>query len=296
MITIEMVKELRSKTGAGVMVCKKLLNDTNGDMNKALDILKKQEALLAAKKSTRATSEGLIGIHISDDKKIGALVEINCETDFVASNKDFANLTNRIAQQITLTPSQDLESLLQERFVNGDGSSIRDAITSSIARFGENIILNRFVRLSTKSGALYSYIHNGSKIGVLVELTCKRTGSSIESIAKEIALQIAATNPLFLNRDSVDQTFIRQEMDSYENQALSEEKPAPVIEKIVAGKISKFYRNNCLLEQTWIKSEDTTISEFLKESSNRIDAHIEVAGFERFELGTAIRDTAHVQA
>jgi elongation factor Ts len=288
MITIEMVKELRSTTGAGVMICKKILNETNGDMDKALEILKEQDAVLAAKKSARVTSEGLIGVYISNNRKMGALVEINCETDFVASNKDFANLVDSIARQIALTPGQDLESFLQERFNNGDNISVGDAIMSSIAKFGENINLKRLSRLTTSSGELYSYVHSGNKIGVIIELACERTGPSLEPIAKEIAMQVTAANPLFLNRDCADRDIVEQEMASYRNQALSEEKPALVIDKIVAGKINKFYRRNCLLEQTWIKDEDKTIAELLKESSSTLGAPIVITGFERFELSGSL--------
>jgi elongation factor Ts len=285
MITAEMIKELRSKTGAGVMACKKMLTQSNGDMKKALEILKEQEAVLAVKKSERVTSEGSIGLYISDDKRTGSLVEINCETDFVASNKEFFNLTGNIAQQITLAPDQDMESFLQQQYLGDSNLSVKDVITSLVAKFGENINFNRFTKLSTISGTLYSYIHNGNRIGVIVELVCDNMDSSIEQTAKEVAMQIAATNPLFLSRDSVKQNVVEQERESYKNQALSEGKPSPVIEKIVTGKLNKFFGKNCLLEQTWIKNEDMTIAEFLNESSENLASHVEIAGFARFELG-----------
>jgi elongation factor Ts len=285
MITAEMIKELRSKTGAGVMACKKMLTESNGDMKKALDILKEQEAVLAVKKSERATSEGLIGLHISGDKKTGSLVEINCETDFVASNKEFFNLTGNIAKQVTLASDQDMQSFLQQQYVGDPSLSVKDVITSFVAKFGENINFSRFAKLSAKSGTLFSYIHNGNKIGVIVELVSDKTVPSLEQTAKEIALQIAATNPLFLSKDSVNQNVIKQERESYKNQALGDGKPSPVIEKIVTGKLNKFFGKNCLLEQAWIKNEDMTIAEFLKESSENLAAQIDIAGFARFELG-----------
>jgi elongation factor Ts len=285
MITTEMIKKLREKTGTGIMICKKILNETNGDMDKALEILKEMEVALAAKKAERATSEGLIGVYVSEDKKTGAMVELNCETDFVASNKDFVALTNSIAQHIAATSAQGIESLMQKRYIEDASLSVNDAITRFVAKFGENISLSRFIRLSTKTGMIRSYVHNGSKIGTLVELVCKKTDQALEVTAKEVALQVAATNPLFLNRDSADQGAIEQERQSYKNQALSEGRPAHVIDKIVMGKLDKYYKKNCLIEQSWIKNEDMTIADFLKESSEKLGAGIEIVRFARFERG-----------
>lgn len=280
-----MIKELRQKTGAGIMICKKVLSETGGDMNRALETLKEMEAAIAAKKAERVTAEGLIGAYVLEDKKAGAICEINCETDFVASNRDFIALTHALARQITAAPLVDIESLMQERYIDDADSSVKDTITSLIAKFAENISLSRLARFSTETGIIQSYVHNHGKIGVLVELSCEGNDLALEQAAKEVAMQVTATNPPFLNRETANQDTIDLEVQAYKNQALSEGKPEHVVGKIVAGKINKFYKNNCLLEQPWIKNEDMTIAMLLHEYSNTLGARIDIVRFLRFELG-----------
>lgn len=284
MITTEMVKKLRESTGAGVMACKKTLDKTGGDINKAIETLKEQETVLAAQKAQRAVSQGLIGVHVSDNQRIGALVEINCETDFVAMNEDFVELVDNFALLATISSSQDREALLQEKYMDS-AVSVQGTITAFIAKCGENIKLSRLIKLSSNSGIIQSYSHGNGKIGVLVELACSKHGPVLEHTAKEIAMQVAAMNPLFVDRNSANRDLIEQEEQRFRNQALSEEKPADIQEKIVMGKINKFLKKNCLIEQPWIKNEEMTIAELLKESSAKLGVPIIIAGFCRLELG-----------
>jgi elongation factor Ts len=251
MVTTEMIKELREKTGASIMTCKNILNEVNGDFNKALGLLKEASAALALKKSERAASEGLIGAFVAENGKTGVLVEVNCETDFVASNKEFVKLTDNIARQVAVGSSENIESLLCERFIDNSYNylgadesaatpSVKEIITAFVARFGENINIGGFVRLSTEPGMIRSYVHNGGKIGALVELSCNKTdgyfNECFEEAAKEIAMQIVATNPMFLDRTSVNLDTINEEIQSHRNKAIGEGKPANVVDKIVAGK------------------------------------------------------------
>jgi elongation factor Ts len=291
MITTEMIKTLREKTGAGIMICKKTLHETDGDINKAQEILKEAADALAIKKAERVTSEGLVGVYVSEDKKVGAMIEINCETDFVASNKDFIALTNDMARQIAAKPVKDIESLMRERFIKASdsdsSSSVKGVIAGYVAKFGENINIGRFIRFSTKTGIIQSYVHSGGKIGVLVEIACDNTKAEYYAAAKEVAMQIAATDPLFVSRDNANEQALERERQAYRNQALGEGKPAHIIERIVTGKIDKFYKKNCLLEQPWIKNEDLTIAEVLKKYEESIGSRIEISGFARFERGKA---------
>ena len=285
MITTEMIKKLREQSGAGIMICKKTLVEAGGDMQKAVEILKEMEAVLAAKKAERATFEGLVSAYISEDKRTGAMVELACETDFVAANRAFVEFGKNLARQAATADPKDVEECLAEQYEADKDVSVREAITSLIARFGENIALNKIVRFSSQNGFVQSYVHNGGKIGVLVELKPGGAGKTEEAVAKEIAMQVAAANPLFLERADADNEVVEKELPAYRDQAQRDGKPAQIVDKIVLGKIAKFYRQNCLLEQPWIKDENQTVARFLKGSSEKLDAKIEIVKFVRFECG-----------
>lgn len=273
-ITASMVKDLRTKTGAGMMDCKKALVEAEGDMEKAVDILREKGLSKAAKKASRVAAEGAVVSAISADGKTGTIVEVNCETDFVGGNDAFRALAASIAQQILDTNPADVEALLATEM---NGKTVKDTVTEAVAKIGENISIRRFVRYESQEGQVYSYIHGGGKIGVLVELK----GGDAE-LGKDIAMQIAAANPSYLDRTQVPQAEVDHEKEVLAVEARNEGKPEKIIEKMVMGRINKFYKEVCLVDQEFIKDGDLTISKLLKSKK------AEAVRFARFQLGEGI--------
>jgi elongation factor Ts len=288
MITAQMVKELRDRTGAGMMECKKALGESNGDLEKAIEILRERGLAAAAKKSGRVASEGLVETYVSEDKKSGAIVEVNCETDFVAANEEFSTLSKNIAKQAASTSAKTVEELVEEKYIGDSNITIKDAVTALIAKLGENMAVRRFQRFSIDKGVVHSYIHGGGRIGVLVEVACEKDSDVVLAVAKDVAMQAAAANPLFLNRESVDNETLQKEREIYKVQAMNEGKPENIAEKMVEGRIQKYYKENCLLEQIWIRNSDYTITKYLQEKSKEVGAPITVTRFVRFEKGEGI--------
>ena len=273
-ITASMVKDLRTKTGAGMMDCKKALVEAEGDMEKAVDILREKGLSKAAKKASRVAAEGAVVSAISADGKTGTIVEVNCETDFVGGNDAFRALAASIAKQILDTNPADVEALLATEM---NGKTVKDTVTEAVAKIGENISIRRFVRYESQEGQVYSYIHGGGKIGVLVELK----GGDAE-LGKDIAMQIAAANPSYLDRTQVPQAEVDHEKEVLAVEARNEGKPEKILEKMVMGRINKFYKEVCLVDQEFIKDGDLTISKLLKSKK------AEAVRFARFQLGEGI--------
>jgi elongation factor Ts len=288
MITAQMVKELRDRTGAGMMECKKALNETNGDLDKAIETLRERGLAAAAKKAGRVASEGLVETFVNEDKKSGAIVEVNCETDFVSANEEFSSLSKNLAKQASATTAKTVEEFIEEKYIADNNLTIKDALTALIARLGENMAVRRFQKFSIEKGVVHSYIHGGGRIGVLVEIACEKESEVILNVAKDIAMQAAAANPLFLNRDQVDNETLSKEREIYKVQAMNEGKPENIAEKMVQGRIQKYYKENCLLEQVWIRNADYTITKYLQEKSKEVGAPITVTRFVRFEKGEGI--------
>lgn len=288
MITAAMVKELRERTGAGMMDCKKALNETSGDMEKAIEVLREKGLAAAAKKLGRIAAEGIVTTYISEDMKIGSVVEVNCETDFVAANDDFKSLANNVAKMAAYTKATTVEELLVEKYIGDENSTVQEAVTALIAKIGENISVRRFKKFNVENGIIQSYIHGNGKIGVLVQLDCEKQDDVLKTIGKDVAMQVAAANPLFLNKDAVDNESLEKEKEIFRVQALNEGKPENIVEKMVMGRINKYYKEVCLVEQVWVKNGDYTISKYLQEESKKIGASIEIANFERFERGEGI--------
>ncbi|NFN17136.1 elongation factor Ts [Clostridium botulinum] len=286
MISAKSVKELRERTGAGMMDCKKALTETDGDIEKAVEVLREKGLAAAAKKSGRVAAEGLVKTYISEDKKSGAIVELNCETDFVAANEDFIAFADALAKIATSTSATTVEELVNEKF--DAESTIQEALTGLIARLGENMTVRRFVKFSVDNGVVKSYIHGGGRIGVLVEVACDVESPAVEEVAKELCMQIAAANPLFLSKEEVDQDSIEKEKEIYRVQALNEGKPEKIVEKMVMGRIQKYYKEVCLLEQLWVKDGDKTITKFIDEKAKEAGSAIKVNRFVRFERGEGI--------
>lgn len=288
MISAAMVKELRERTGAGMMDCKKALNESNGDTEKAIEILREKGLAAAAKKSGRIAAEGLVVTYISDDKKIGSMVEVNCETDFVAANEEFKALAYNAARMAAITKASNVEEFVEEKYLEDSNITLKDAVTALIAKLGENMAIRRFANFSQENGIVQSYIHGGGRIGVLVKLSCDKQGEILEDVSKNIAMQIAAANPLFLSKNEVDTASLEKEKEIYRAQALNEGKPEKIVDKMVEGRVQKYYKEVCLIEQVWVRDADYTISKYLSQKSKEIGATITIEGFARFERGEGI--------
>ncbi|MCX7903648.1 MAG: translation elongation factor Ts [Caloramator sp.] len=286
-ITAKMVSELRERTGAGMMDCKKALTEANGDMEKAIEILREKGLAAAAKKAGRVAAEGLVETYISEDGKRGAIIELNCETDFVAKNADFAELAKNIAKHAAHSNANTVEELLDEKFIADNNVSVKDAITGLIAKLGENMTFRRFERFVAEEGVISDYIHGGGRIAVMVQL---KGGNEavLKEVAKELALQIAAANPLYLNKEDVPADVIEKEKEIYRQQALNEGKPEKVVDKMVDGRLQKYYKDVCLIEQLWIRDQDLTIRKYLENKSKEAGNEIVVVKFARFEKGEGI--------
>lgn len=274
MISASMVKELRNSTGAGMMDCKKALVEADGDMAKAIDILREKGLSQAAKKASRIAAEGAVVSYISENGKIGVITEVNCETDFVGHNENFQALAKSIAVQIASVNPADVAVLLDSAM--GD-KTVKDVVTEAIANIGENISIRRFTRYESTEGQVYSYIHGGGKIGVLVEIK----GGDAE-LGKDIAMQVAAANPSYLERSQVSKEELEHEKKVLREQARNEGKPENVVEKMVTGRVNKYYKEVCLVDQPFIKDGDLSVVKLLQSKS------AEVIRFSRFQLGEGI--------
>ena len=270
-ITAAMVKELRETTGAGMMDCKKALTATDGDKAKAIDWLREKGISKAEKKAGRIAAEGAVVAYISEDAKVGALVEVNCETDFAAGNEQFRELAEKIAKHVADTKPADLDALNNSEI---DGKPVASLVTEATATIGEKISLRRFVCYETE-GRIASYIHMGGKIGVLVDLT-----GGDAALGKDIAMQIAAANPVAIDETGVPAEIVEHEKEVARKQAEEEGKPAKIIDRIVDGRIKKYYKEVCLNEQIFVKDSDKTISDVLGD--------VKVTAFTRYQLGEGI--------
>ena len=269
-ITAALVKELREITGAGMMDCKKALVECEGDKDKAIDYLREKGIAKAAKKAGRIASEGVVAA--ASDGNTACIVEINSETDFVAKNENFQTLVKKIAEHIVACKPADMDALNASQM---DGKTVADVMTEAVASIGEKLSLRRFEVYTTEDGKLATYIHMGGKIGVIVELS-----GGDETLGKDVAMQIAAAKPQCIGRDDVDQEALAHEREVLRKQALEEGKPEKIVEKMVDGRINKYYKEVCLVEQEFVKDSDKTIKDIL--------AGVEVRRFARFEMGEGL--------
>ena len=276
MITASQVKELREKTGAGMMDCKKVLTETNGDEEKAIELLRERGIAKAAKKSDRIAAEGLVETYISEDGKVGVVVEVNAETDFVAKNEEFRNFVADVAKQVAKENPADVEALLEQKSIAEPEKTVREVLTNKIATIGENMSIRRFVRFETNN-LLESYIHGDGKIAVLVEME-----NGTPELAKDICMQIAAARPEFLDRASVPADRLAKEMEILKAQAMNEGKPGEIAEKVVQGRINKFYSEVCLVEQEFVKDSDIKVGKLVESKGAKI------VRFARFEKGEGL--------
>ncbi|WP_461204433.1 translation elongation factor Ts [Clostridium sp. DL1XJH146] len=287
-ITAKMVKELRDITGVGMMDCKKALTSTEGDIQKAVEFLREKGLAAAAKKAGRIAAEGLVSTYISEDAKIGAVIEVNCETDFVAVNDSFIAFVNTLAKQVAQSEVKTVEELYEAKYAADESKTVREVLTELISKIGENMNVRRFEKFQTANGVTSSYVHGGGKIGVLVALEASVVNDTVKELGKDLAMQIAAVNPLFLDETSVDQEALEKEKEIFKAQALNEGKPEKIVEKMVEGRAKKYLKEVCLVDQVWVKNSDYTISKLIAEKSKEVGFDIKVLKFTRFEKGQGL--------
>ena len=271
-ITAAMVKELREKTGAGMMDCKKALTATDGDQEKAVDFLREKGIAKAEKKAGRIAAEGVVAVYRSDDGKVVSMVEVNCETDFVSATDNFHAVADKIAKQIADVDPKDLDDLNDSEL---DGKKVSDLVTETIASIGEKVAIRRFARYAVEDGQIASYIHMGGAIGVLVDLD----GGDAQ-LGKDIAMQVAASNPDSIDSTGVSQEAIEREKEVARAKAIEEGKPEKILDRIVEGRIKKYYKEVCLVEQPFVKDD--------KKSVQAVLGNVKVRRFARFQLGEGI--------
>ena len=287
-ITAQMVKELREATGAGMMECKKALTEAEGVFEKAVDVLRTHGLAKAAKKAGRATNEGRVNVAVcKNDARKGAVVEINCETDFVALTDKFQDYCDTFTRAVVHNDPATVDELLESEY---EGEKVGDTLTEAIHIIGENMQISNFKRLEIEgTGALVPYIHMNGRIGVLVGFTFGNEATATDerflAMGKDVAMQIAATNPVSLDKDSVPEDIREHEFEIYKAQAAESGKPENIQEKIATGRMEKFYKENCLVEQDFVKDPDTTVGAYIAKCAKEIGDDIKVVSFARIELG-----------
>ena len=282
-ITAAMVKELREMTDAGMMECKKALVEADGDMDKAVDVLRTRGLAAAAKKVGRATNEGTVMAIVSDDATKGAVVELNCETDFVGMNEKFKGYAEKIARAVMAANVEDVEAL---KAVDAEGETVEDVLTDAIHTLGENMNLARAAVV--EAGGVASYIHGGGKIGVLVTFDVEGidpASDEFQHCGRDVAMQVAAASPVSATRESVPAEVVAHEMEIYKAQAAESGKPENIQEKIATGRLEKFYKESCLTEQAFVKNPDQSVTDYVNEVAKKLGGTIKVTGFKRFMLG-----------
>lgn len=288
-ITAAMVKELREMTGAGMMDCKKALNETNGDMEAAVDYLRKNGQAKAEKKAGRIAAEGLVKTVVKEDKR-AAIVEVNSETDFVAKNEEFQSYVTAVAEQAVLSSAQDLDSFLGEPWMLDSGKTVKDALTEKVAIIGENLNIRRFKKIEAKNGCVVSYLHGGGRIGVLVEANTSVVNDLVKEALVNVAMQIAALSPKYISSKDVSEEYKEHEKTILLEQAKNENpnKPDNIIEKMIIGRLNKELKEICLLDQAYVKDGDLTVEKYLDKVSKEVGSPVTIQQFIRFETGEGI--------
>ena len=289
-ITSAMVKELRERTSAGMMDCKKALVESLGDMEKAIEWLREKGLSQAAKKASRIAAEGVVAQYTNEEGTIGAIVEVNCETDFVAKTDNFINFANKVAKQVALANPADVDALMAQKFVDDESKPISDLVSDATVAIGEKISIRRFTRYET-SGVVSTYIHLGGKVGVMVEVDADGEGrlqDDVKTFAHDLALQIAAAKPEAVRRAEVDASKLEKEKEILRAQALNEGKPEKIVERMVEGRIEKFYKEVCLLEQAFVKDPEKSITKLMEEIAKATGATLDIVRFTRYERGEGI--------
>ena len=288
-ITAGMVKELREMTGAGMMDCKKALTETNGDMDAAIEFLRKNGQAKAEKKAGRIAAEGIVKTVVRDDK-VAAIVEVNSETDFVAKNDEFQGFVEAVVNQVADNNPADMDAFMAEAWAEDSSKTVKDALVEKIAVIGENLNIRRFERVEAENGCVVSYIHGGGRIGVLVVADTDVVNDEIKTCLKNVAMQIAAMSPKYVSRDEVSQEFMDHEKEILLAQAKKEnpEKPENIIEKMIIGRLNKEMKEICLLDQVYVQDSDLTVAKYVAKVAKENNANVTVKKFIRYETGEGI--------
>ena len=284
-VTASMVKELREMTGAGMMDCKKILVEADGNMDKAIELLREKGLAKAAKKAGRVAAQGLVKFAISEDGTKAAMVEVNSETDFVAKNEEFIIFVEGLAKLALDNEAADLEAFSALPF---EGSTVKDVLTEKIAKIGENMNIRRFTRMDQTGVKYVGYLHGNGKIGVVVGLETEAPISDVSVCGKDVAMQVASMNPKFLDESQVDPEDLENEKKILVQQALNEGKSADIVEKMVTGRLKKELKETCLVEQKFVKDNDLTVKQYVENTAEEIGKSIKVVSMARYEVGEGI--------
>lgn len=290
-ITAGMVKELRELTGAGMMDCKKALNETDGNMDAAVEYLRKNGQAKAEKKAGRIAAEGLCRVVVKDDKT-AAVVEVNSETDFVAKNEEFQNFVSAVADQAIATEAADMDAFLAEAWNKDSSKTVKEALVEKVAVIGENLTIRRFEKVTADSGCVVSYTHGGGRIGVIVEADTDVVNDSVKEALVNVAMQVAALSPKYVSQDEVSEEYKEHEkailLDQAKNDPKNEGKPENIIEKMIIGRLNKQLKEVCLLDQAYVKDGDLTVAQYVDQVAKENSANITIKKFVRFETGEGI--------
>ena len=291
-ITAAMVKELRELSGAGMMDCKKALNETNGNIDEAMEFLRKNGQAKAEKKASRIAAEGIVKVAVKDNA--AAIVEVNSETDFVAKNEKFQTYVAKVADQALATNAADIDAFLEEAWVEDPSKAVKDVLVEQVAVIGENLKIRRFEKVTAENGCVVDYIHGGGRIGVVVVAESAVVNDAVKEAMKNIAMQIAALNPKYIDRSEVSEEYIAHEKEilraQIQNDPKESQKPEKVINGMIEGRVNKELKEICLVDQVYVKAEDgkQTVAKYLEEVSKTVGADVSVKKFIRFETGEGL--------
>ena len=291
-VTASMVKELREMTGAGMMDCKKALNETNGDMDAAVEFLRKNGQAKAEKKAGRIAAEGIVMAEVKDDK-VAAIVEVNSETDFVAKNAEFQGFVKAVVEQAMETEAADMDAFMAENWKEDASKTVKDALTEKISVIGENLSIRRFEKV-VSDGCVVAYIHGGGRIGVLVEADTDVVNDEIKTCLKNVAMQVAAMSPKYVSREEVSEEYMEHEKEillaqaKKENEESNKPKPDNIIEKMIVGRLNKELKEICLLDQVYVQDGDLTVAKYVEKVAKETGANLSVKKFVRFETGEGL--------
>ena len=284
-VTAALVKELRERTGAGMMDCKKALVETDGDIEKAIDYLREKGIMKAQKKAGRIAAEGLVRVAFGEGNKTASIVEVNSETDFVAKNEEFIEFVEDLAKEVLVKGNMPMEQFMAEPF--GEGT-VQETLTAKVAKIGENLSIRRFAKVEEDGVVYVGYTHGGGRIGVIVGIKTDAAADEIAAVGKDVAMQVASMNPKFVNEDGVDPEYLENEKKILTEQVLNEGKKPEMVERIVAGKIKKELKEVCLLDQPFVKDGDVSVQQYVAHAAKEIGKDMEVVSMIRYEVGEGI--------
>lgn len=284
-VTAALVKELRERTGAGMMDCKKALVETDGDIEKAIDYLREKGIMKAQKKAGRIAAEGLVRVAFGEGNKTASIVEVNSETDFVAKNEEFIEFVEDLAKEVLVKGNMPMEQFMAEPF--GEGT-VQETLTAKVAKIGENLSIRRFAKVEEDGVVYVGYTHGGGRIGVIVGIKTDAAADEIADVGKDVAMQVASMNPKFVNEDGVDPEYLENEKKILTEQVLNEGKKPEMVERIVAGKIKKELKEVCLLDQPFVKDGDVSVQQYVANAAKEIGKDMEVVSMIRYEVGEGI--------